>query len=90
MPEDILSNVADVKNEEKGVIFLRAGQQHLNKNGGWEEDQLHYKTNKQPNPKDKKNPKPQSQKNPNQPTQQLGAMFLEIALKYETIKINLN
>lgn len=67
MPEDILSNVTDVKNEEKLVVFLRAGQQHLNKNGGWEEKQLHHKTNKKPNAKDKKNPKPQSQKKP-QPT----------------------
>lgn len=76
MPEDILSNVADVKNEEKGVIFLRAGQQHLNKNGGWEEDQLHYKTNKQPNPKDKKNHK--VKKTPTNPLNSLEQCFLKL------------
>lgn len=34
MLEHILSNVADVNNEAKWLIFLRAGQQHLNKNEG--------------------------------------------------------
>jgi len=54
--------------------------------GSGGENQPHHKNNKK-TPKDKKNPRP---KKPNQPTQQLGAVFLEIALKYETVKTNLN
>lgn len=89
IPAHVLLNVADETMKQNEPCFkelvsiilikMEVGEKTTAPQNQW-----------QKNPKDRKY-KPQRCKNPsNQPTEQLGAVLLAIALKYETININLN
>lgn len=86
--------MAGLNKKAKLLVFLRAGQQYLNKARGVGENstnkKIPNKTLKKKKPNLIKEQHPKENKTHSQSTQQLGAMFLEIALKYETIEINPN